>query len=133
LAAEEPLATASYLKEGVRQLCMQPAKETAAKVLQDWIGRDEASGIKVLQTLAETPALYRTGILAHHDCHFVTGRLEGANNKVKTIRSVWQPTLISRLILKVTRQAHGFRGKRSSGSRSWPSARPNALYSDEPL
>ena len=80
-------------------------------MLQDWIGRAEASGIKVLQKLAGTPALYRTGILAHYDCRLSTGPLEGANNKVKTIRSAWPRTHLSSLILKAPRRAHDFREK----------------------
>ncbi len=39
--------------------------------------------------------MYRTGILAYHDCQISTGPLEGPNNKIKTMQ----------------RQAYGFRDK----------------------
>ena len=48
LRMNQPLATVYYLKEDLRQIWMQPDKETAAKVLEDWIRRAEASCIKVL-------------------------------------------------------------------------------------
>ena len=93
LRMNQPLATVYYLKEDLRQIWMQPDKETAAQVLQDWIRRAEASCIKVLQKFAGTLAMYRTGILAYYDCRISTGPLEGTNNKIKTMQ----------------RQAYGFR------------------------
>jgi transposase len=81
-----PLATVDYLKEDLRQIWMQPDKETAAQVWQDWIRRAEASCIKVLQKFAGTLAMYRTGILASYDCRLSRGPLEGTNNKIKTMQ-----------------------------------------------
>ncbi len=93
LRMNQPLATAYYLKEDLRQIWLQPDKETARRVLEDWIRRAEASGIKLLQKFAGTLAMYRTGILAYYDCRISTGPLEGTNNKIKTMQ----------------RQAYGFR------------------------
>jgi transposase len=93
LRMNQPLATVYYMKEDLRQIWMQPDKETAARVLQDWIRRAEASCIKVLQKFAGTLAMHRTGILAYYDCRISTGPLEGTNNKIKTMQ----------------RQAYGFR------------------------
>jgi transposase len=93
LRMNQPLATIYYLKEDLRQIWMQPDKQTAARVLEDWIRRAEASCIKVLQKFAGTLAMYRTGILAYYDCRISTGPLEGTNNKIKTMQ----------------RQAYGFR------------------------
>ena len=90
-----PLATVYYMKEDLRQLWSQPDKRTAGRVLQDWIRRAEASGIKLLQQFAGTLAMYRTGILAYYDYPISTGPLEGTNNKIKTMK----------------RQAYGFRDK----------------------
>jgi transposase len=95
LRMNQPLATVYYMKEDLRQIWMQPDKETAAQVLQDWIRRAEASCIKVLQKFAGTLAMHRTGILAYYDCRISTGPLEGTNNKIKTMQ----------------RQAYGFRDK----------------------
>jgi transposase len=95
LRINQPLASVYYMKEDLRQLWGQPDKRTAARVLQDWIRRAEASGIKLLQQFAGTLAMYRTGILAYYDFPISTGPLEGTNNKIKTMK----------------RQAYGFRDK----------------------
>lgn len=95
LRMNQPLATVYYLKEDLRQIWEQDNKATAARVLQDWIRRAEASGIKVLQKFAGTLAMYRTGILAYYDYPISTGPLEGTNNKIKTMQ----------------RQAYGFRDR----------------------
>lgn len=62
-------------------------------MLDDWLRRAEAAGIKMLQQFARTLALHRRGILAYYDCRISTGPLEGTNNKIKTMQ----------------RQAYGFR------------------------
>ena len=93
LRINRPLATVYYMKEDLRQIWRQPDRATAALVLQDWIRRAEASGIKLLQQFAGTLALYRTGILAYSRYRISTGPLEGTNNKIKTMK----------------RQAYGFR------------------------
>ena len=95
LRMNQPLATVYYMKEDLRQIWEQPDKETATRVLEDWIRRAEASCIKVLQRFAGTLAMHRTGILAYYDCRISTGPLEGTNNKIKTMQ----------------RQAYGFRDK----------------------
>ena len=95
LRMNQPLATVYYMKEDLRQIWGQPDKETATRVLEDWIRRAEASCIQVLQRFAGTLAMHRTGILAYYDCRISTGPLEGTNNKIKTMQ----------------RQAYGFRDK----------------------
>ena len=93
LRLNEPLATAYYLKEDLRQFWEQPDKATARRVLADWIARADASGIRMLKTMAKTLAAYRSGILAWYDYPISTGPLEGTNNKIQTMK----------------RQAYGFR------------------------
>jgi transposase len=93
LRMNQPLATVYYMKEDLRQIWAQPDKATAMRVLEDWIGRAEASCISVLQKFAVTLAMHRTGILAYYDCRISTGPLEGTNNKIRTMQ----------------RQAYGFR------------------------
>jgi transposase len=93
LRMNQPLATVYYMKEDLRQIWEQPDKATAGRLLQDWIRRAEASGIKLLHKFAGTLAKYRKGILAYYDCRISTGPLEGTNNKIKTMK----------------RQAYGFR------------------------
>jgi transposase len=61
--------------------------------LDDWIARTMATGIKVLKTFAKTLLSHREGLLAYYDHRISSGRLEGTNNKIKTMK----------------RQAYGFR------------------------
>lgn len=87
------MATAYYLKEDLRQLWEQPNKRAAARFLDGWVARVRASGIRLLQTFANTLAGCRSGVLAWYDYPISTGPLEGTNNKIKTMK----------------RQAYGFR------------------------
>lgn len=93
LRLNEPLATAYYMKEDLRQLWEQASKTTARRVLSDWIARAQASGIRMLQSFSKTMAAYREGILAWYDFPISTGPLEGTNNKIQTMK----------------RQAYGYR------------------------
>ena len=93
LEMNQPLATAYYLKEDLRQLWMQENKKDAEDFLYDWIYRAGSSGIPMLFKFARTLAAYRTGILSWYDYPISTGPLEGTNNKIKTMK----------------RQAYGFR------------------------
>lgn len=95
LRLNQPLATAYYMKADLRQVWLQPDKATAKRVLDDWIRRAEASGIKVLQQMAATLGAHRSGILNYYDYRISTGPLEGLNNKIKTMK----------------RQAYGFRDR----------------------
>jgi transposase len=93
LRLNQPLAAAYYMKEDLQQIWMQPDRATGARVLDDWIRRAEASGIKILHQMAATLGAHRSGILAHYRYPISTGPLEGTNNKIKTMQ----------------RQAYGFR------------------------
>lgn len=93
LQLNEPLATAYYLKEDLRQLWAQQDKAQAQAFLDGWLQRAEASGITMLRKFAQTLAAHRSGILAYYDFPISTGPLEGTNNKIKTLK----------------RQAYGFR------------------------
>ena len=48
--------------------------------------RARASGIKVLQTMANTLEGHRTGILNWYDFPISNGRLEGINNKIGALQ-----------------------------------------------
>jgi transposase len=93
LRINQPLATVYYMKEDLRQIWSQPDKATARWVLDDWIRRADASGIRMLQKFAATLAMHRSGILAYYDCRISTGPLEGTNTKIQLMK----------------RQAYGFR------------------------
>jgi transposase len=93
LRLNKPLATAYYLKEELRQFWEQPGKRFARAFLKGWIRRAKASGIAMLNKMAETLEAHRSGLLAYYDYPVSTGPLEGTNNKIKTMK----------------RQAYGFR------------------------
>lgn len=93
LELNQSLATAYYLKEDLRQIWEQSSSFTASRFLTDWCRRARASGIKLLQTMANTLEGFRTGILAWYSYRISTSPLEGLNNKIKTIK----------------RQAYGYR------------------------
>ena len=86
LALNEPLATAYYLKEDLRQLWSQPSKAAAERFLTAWCQQAQASGIRVLQQFAKTILGHRTGLLNWYDHPISTGPLEAANNKLKLLQ-----------------------------------------------
>ena len=53
----------------------------------------KGSGIRQMKRLADTIELHSDGILAYYDYRISSGKVEGVNNKIKTIK----------------RQAYGFR------------------------
>jgi len=69
LSLNEPLATAYYLKEDLRQFWEQPSKEAGIAFLLDWIEQAQASGIGLMQRFAKT-------LISHW---------KGVNNKIKTL------------------------------------------------
>ena len=93
LKINQPLATAYYMKEDLRRFWSRPDKAAAEKFLTDWLFRAWASGIKMLKKMANTLAAKRSGLLAYYDFKISSGKLEGFNNKIKTMQ----------------RQAYGFR------------------------
>jgi transposase len=93
LKLNEPLYTAYYLREDLKQVWFQKTKKDAQKLLEEWVLKARLSGIPMLKTIAKTLSAYRSGILAYYDFPISTGPLEGTNNKIKTMK----------------RQAYGFR------------------------
>jgi len=93
LRMNQPLYTAYYLKEDLREVWTQSNKKEAEKVLDEWIRKALSSEISILKAMAKTLSAYRSGILAYYDFPISTGPLEGTNNKIKTMK----------------RQAYGFR------------------------
>ena len=95
LQINQPLATAYYLKEDLRQIWNQDNKEQASQFLEQWIKDARQSGITILQKISNTISAFRSGILAWYDYPISTGPLEGTNNKIKTMQ----------------RKSYGFRDK----------------------
>lgn len=93
LEINQPLATAYYMKEDLRQLWDQGNKKAAEAFLKDWVQRARISKNAILSKFANTLMAHRSGILNYYDYPISTGPLEGTNNKIKTMK----------------RQAYGFR------------------------
>jgi len=93
LRINKPLATAYYMKEDLREFWAQLTEPLAARFLDDWIARAEASGIRMLQKFARTLQLHRKGLLNWYKFSISTGPLEGTNTKIRVLQ----------------RQAYGFR------------------------
>jgi transposase len=95
LRLNQPLAIAYCMKEEFRHFWEQPDIKTAAKFLDDWCRRADASCLSVLMKMASSFRMHWKGLLNYHQCPISTGPLEGLNNKIKTLQ----------------RQAYGFRDK----------------------
>lgn len=96
LKMNEPLMKAYYLKESLREIWTQVYKEQGAEVLDKWIEQAYQANIPKLTTLANTLKAHKWGILAWYDFPISTGKLEGINNKIKTMK----------------RQAYGYRDQK---------------------
>ena len=93
LKMNEPLAQAYYLKESLKEIWMQRTKQQAEEVLMGWVQQAKDSKIFVLKTFINTLMSHKWGILAWYDYRISTGKVEGINNKIKTMK----------------RQAYGYR------------------------
>jgi transposase len=93
LRINEPLALAYYLKEDLRQIWLQENKVMARLILEDWLARARASGVRLLAQFADTLERHREGILNYYDYPISTGPLEGTNTKIQLMK----------------RQAYGYR------------------------
>ncbi|MFO1041057.1 MAG: ISL3 family transposase [Planctomycetaceae bacterium] len=82
LALNKPLAIAYYLKEDLRQFWNQKSIKAAEKFLDDWCRRADASGIRVLKTMAKTLRAHRQGLLNWYLEPISSGPIEGINNKI---------------------------------------------------
>lgn len=95
LSLNKSLSVGYYLKEELAEFWKQAGPMNAEIFLDDWCARARASGIKVLNTMANTLQGYRTGLLTWFDHRISTGPLEGLNNKIGALQ----------------RQAYGFRNR----------------------
>lgn len=88
LEINKPLATVYYMKEDLRQVWNWAGDKRAAEWhLLSWIAMARSSGIEMLKKFATTLEEHFDGILAYFDFDCLsTGRLEGTNNKIKTMQ-----------------------------------------------
>jgi transposase len=93
LKLNEPLSQAYYLKEELGLLWEQPSRAAMEDFLRQWCDRALATGIGLLRQMAKTLLLHARGILNWWDYRLSTGKMEGINNKIRTL----------------TRRAYGYR------------------------
>jgi transposase len=85
LRLNEPLLLAWYLKEELRELWNQPTRKRMKAFLEDWCDKAGQTGIGQLLKMAKTLRTHISGILSYADHPITSGRLEGINNKIKTL------------------------------------------------
>jgi transposase len=85
LKFNQPLFTAYYLREELRLLWAQPTAQAMEGFLADWCRRAVGSGIRLFQSLAKTLLAHRSGILNWFAHPINSARMEGINNKIRTM------------------------------------------------
>jgi transposase len=85
LKTNEPLNLGYLLKEALGLLWEQPSREAMADFLRQWCQLARDTGIRQMQQLAKTLTLHARGILNWWKHRISNGRMEGINNKIKTL------------------------------------------------
>ena len=93
LRLNEPLPQGWYLKEELHLLWEQPSAVAMERFLRQWCAQARATGIQQLGQMAKTLLKHCSGILNWWDHPINNGKMEGINNKIKTL----------------SRKAYGFR------------------------
>lgn len=93
LKLNEPLSQAWYLKEELSLLWEQSSYAKMNRFLTQWCEQANETGVRQLQKMAKTLQVHRKGILNWWQHPINNGRMEGTNNKIKTLN----------------RQAYGYR------------------------
>lgn len=85
LRLNEPLLLGWYLKEELRELWNQSSRRQMKAFLEDWCDKAEETSIGQLHKMAKTLRVHAAGILAYADYPITSAKLEGINNKIKTL------------------------------------------------
>jgi transposase len=85
LRLNQPLLQGWYLKEELYELWNQPSRQQMTAFLKDWCAQAHHSGVGQLIKMAKTLQTHATGILAYAKYPITSGKLEGINNKIKTL------------------------------------------------
>jgi transposase len=85
LKTNEPLNLGYLLKEALGLLWMQRSRQDMADYLKEWCQWARDTGIRQMQQLAKTLTLHARGILNWWEHRISNGRMEGINNKIKTL------------------------------------------------
>lgn len=85
LRLNEPLLLGWYLKEELRELWNQTSRKKMEAFLKDWCNKAGQTDIGQMHKMAKTLRTHASGILAYADYPITSGKLEGINNKIKTL------------------------------------------------
>jgi len=85
LKHNEPLFTGYLLKEALGLLWEQTSYAKMNAFLHEWCDLAAQSGIRQMMQLAKTLLSHKSGILAWWKQRITNGRMEGINNKIKTL------------------------------------------------
>jgi transposase len=85
LRLNEPLLLGWYLKEELRELWSQPSRPQMKAFLLDWCDKAQQTSVGQLHKMAKTLRVHASGILAYADDPITSAKLEGINNKIKTL------------------------------------------------
>ena len=85
LKLNEPLMLGWYLKEELRELWSQPSRRQMEAFLKDWCQKADQTTIGQMMKMAKTLRTHASGILAYARHPITSGKLEGINNKIKTL------------------------------------------------
>jgi transposase len=85
LRLNEPLLLAWYLKEELRELWNQTSRKQMKAFLEDWCNKAGQTGIGQVLKMIKTLRTHASGILTYANHPITSGRLEGINNKIKTL------------------------------------------------
>lgn len=80
------LECAWIAKEALRDLYLQPDRDTADAALADWDALFARCGLAELERLATTVRRWRDEILNYFDSRLTNGRTEGRNLTIKTVK-----------------------------------------------
>jgi transposase len=85
LRLNKPLLLGWYLKEELRELWNHTSRRRMDAFLKDWCDKAAETGIGQMLKMAKTLRTHTSGILAYADHPITSGKLEGINNKIKTL------------------------------------------------
>src|ERR1039458_5440373 len=85
LKHNEPLLLGYLLKEALGLLWEQPSFNEMRAFLKEWCQWAIDTGIRQMRQLAKTLTLHASGILNWWKHRINNGRMEGINNKIKTL------------------------------------------------
>lgn len=85
LQHNEPLSIGYLLKEGLGLLWEQPSYPQMKSFLHQWCAWAMESGVRQMMQVAKTLLIHASGILSWWKHRINNGRMEGINNKIKTL------------------------------------------------